>query len=97
MRVAVRVAVRVAEHIGVQLTAAEVERVVLSSSFSRMQGSARKAEAEDASIQRQGARGSRFFRKGVAGDWRAHFSEGLRAEFVELRQFQLTVPSQRIR
>ena len=72
---------KMAQHIGVELTPAEVDSVVAASSFSRMRGSAQRAEEEGGGSVVQGARGSRFFRKGVAGDWMAHFTEVLRVDF----------------
>lgn len=65
---------RVADHFGLDSSPATIAAVVAQHSFSRLSGG-RTAGQSDA--------GS-FFRKGVAGDWRNHFTPELNALYQEI-------------
>jgi Sulfotransferase domain len=59
------------EDCGLDLDPTEVERVILSNRFRRITGRSRGEEATD------------HLRKGVAGDWRNHFTDRINEEFNE--------------
>jgi hypothetical protein len=61
---------RMFAHCDVQVPADEVERLLCDYSFERLSGRRRGEEDEAA-----------HYRKGVAGDWKNHFNDRLRADF----------------